>query len=47
MEISDLCAIKVPSEKNAHLYLWFTNSFAVEAHQIAQAWGFRPATILT
>lgn len=47
MSIEDLCAIPVPSEDNAHLYLWFTNTFAVEAHTIAKAWGFRPMTILT
>jgi N6-adenosine-specific RNA methylase IME4 len=47
MEISDLCAMPVPSADDAHLYLWFTNAFAVEAHAIAKAWGFRPATLLT
>ena len=33
--------------KNAHLYLWTTNSFIVEAHDVAKAWGFKPKTILT
>jgi N6-adenosine-specific RNA methylase IME4 len=47
MSIEDMCALAVPSEENAHLYLWFTNTFAVEAHTIAKAWGFRPMTILT
>lgn len=47
MEIPALCAMPVPAEDNAHLYLWFTNSFAEEAHIICKAWGFRPATILT
>jgi N6-adenosine-specific RNA methylase IME4 len=47
MPIDELCALKVPSADNAHLYLWFTNTFAVEAHTIAKAWGFRPMTILT
>lgn len=31
----------------AHLYLWTTNSFMVEAHEVARAWGFQPKTILT
>lgn len=31
----------------AHLYLWTTNSFMVEAHDLARAWGFTPKTILT
>ena len=34
-------------EKNAHLYLWTTNSFLVEAHDIARKWGFKPKTLLT
>lgn len=32
---------------NAHLYLWTTNRFMVEAHDLARAWGFQPKTILT
>lgn len=32
---------------NAHLYLWTTNAFMEEAHQVARAWGFTPKTILT
>lgn len=47
MEIPDICALSCPAADNAHLYLWFTNAFAVEAHMIAAAWGFRPLTILT
>lgn len=47
MSIADLCALNVPAADDAHLYLWFTNTFAVEAHEIARAWGFRPMTILT
>lgn len=47
MEIADICGLAVPAADNAHLYLWFTNTFAREAHTIAEAWGFRPMTILT
>jgi N6-adenosine-specific RNA methylase IME4 len=35
------------AEKNAHLYLWTTNSFLVEAHEVAKKWGFKPKTLLT
>lgn len=31
----------------AHLYLWTTNSFIADAHEVAEAWGFDPKTILT
>lgn len=49
LSIERLCAAKVVDhvEKNAHLYLWTTNSFMCEAHQVARAWGFEPKTILT
>lgn len=47
MSIENICSIQAPIEDNAHLYLWFTNTFAIEAHTIAKAWGFRPMTILT
>lgn len=49
MSIDDLKRL-LPSEvidNNAHLYLWTTNSFLREAHDIAEAWGFRPSTCLT
>lgn len=39
--------IKEIVEANAHLYLWTVNSFMVEAHELAEAWGFKPKTILT
>lgn len=35
------------TEKNAHLYLWTTNSFLVEAHEVAKSWGFQPKTLIT
>lgn len=49
MSIADLCALPVIaiSAPDAHLYLWVTNSFMVEGHEICRAWGFTPKTILT
>jgi N6-adenosine-specific RNA methylase IME4 len=47
MPIADLCAMQVPAEDDAHLYMWTTNGFVCEAHEIARAWGFRPITMLT
>lgn len=35
------------SDDNAHLYLWTTNQFMIEAHELAAAWGFQVKTILT
>lgn len=47
MTLAEIQAIRFEAAANSHLYLWFTNSFAVEAHEVAFAWGFRPVTILT
>ena len=49
MSIDELKALPIGPlvERPAHLYLWTTNSFMVEAHEIARAWGFEPKTILT
>ena len=49
MSISELMNLPVGlwAEDASHLYLWTTNAFMVEAHQIAKAWGFEPKTILT
>jgi N6-adenosine-specific RNA methylase IME4 len=47
MSMGELQAIRPPAEDDAHLYLWTTNQFIVEAHELARAWGFRPKTILT
>lgn len=44
---AELLALRPPAEADAHLYLWTTNAFMVEAHEIAEAWGFKQKTILT
>jgi N6-adenosine-specific RNA methylase IME4 len=47
MTLDALCKLQPPADDNAHLYLWTTNSFVVQAHQVAIAWGFVPKTLLT
>lgn len=47
MTVEQISALKVHSEPNAHLYLWTTNAFIIEAHAVARAWGFTPKTIIT
>ncbi len=39
--------VKQIAAKDAHLYVWTTNAFMVEAHMIASSWGFEVRTILT
>ncbi len=47
MTIDEIAALQVPAADDAHLYLWTTNAFFVQAHRIAEAWGFRPITVCT
>lgn len=47
MSMDELCAVELPVDDDAHLYLWTTNAFMVEAHDLARAWGFAPKTICT
>jgi N6-adenosine-specific RNA methylase IME4 len=49
MSVQDLCKLSVAAvvAPAAHLYLWTTNSFLVEAHEVARAWGFVPKTLIT
>lgn len=49
MSMDDIRRLPVAklADRDAHLYLWTTNSFMEEAYSVARAWGFRPKTILT
>ena len=47
MPLEDIKALPIPAADNAHLYLWTTNAFMREAHEVADAWGFKQKTILT
>jgi N6-adenosine-specific RNA methylase IME4 len=49
MSVDDIKKMKVDNlaHDNCILWLWTTNAFMVEAHQIAEHWGFKVKTILT
>jgi N6-adenosine-specific RNA methylase IME4 len=47
MSIAELAEIEVPAARNAHLYLWVTNSFLPEAFELMEDWGFTYKTTLT
>ena len=36
----DICALSVPADKNAILFLWATTALLPEALNVMQAWGF-------
>lgn len=35
------------AEVDAHLYLWTINRYVKDAYDVAEAWGFKPSTLLT
>lgn len=49
MSIEELEAVRISSvaEVDAHLYVWCTNSFVVEAHHLARRWGFETKCLIT
>lgn len=49
MTMAELMVLPVGklAAENAHLYLWTTNAFMEEAHQLAKSWGFKQKTIIT
>jgi N6-adenosine-specific RNA methylase IME4 len=49
MTLAEIKALPVANlaERDAHLYLWTTNRFLVDAYGVAATWGFVPSTLLT
>jgi len=50
LPLEEIAALPIGSwaeTEGAHIYIWTTNSFMVEAHDLMKAWGFRQKTILT
>jgi N6-adenosine-specific RNA methylase IME4 len=47
MELSDLKELDVPAADDSVLWLWTTNAFMSEAHELLDVWGFEQKTILT
>lgn len=47
MTVDEICALAVPADDNAHLYLWTTNPLLPEAFRVVEAWDFTYRTLLT
>lgn len=49
MDVDEIAALPVHdlAAKDAHLYIWTINAYIRETYWIAEAWGFRPSTLLT
>lgn len=49
LTLAEIAALPVPdlAAKDAHLWLWTTNGFMGEAHDLLKGWEFSPLTIVT
>lgn len=47
MSMKELESLKLPSADNCVMWLWTTNNFMQEAHNLAEVWGFEVKNILT
>lgn len=49
MSVDEIARLDVAgmAADDAHLYLWVTNRYVVDAYAIAAAWGFKPSALLT
>lgn len=49
MSVAEICMMPVSdiAAKDAHLYLWVTNKYLLEAKEVIRAWGFKYSTCLT
>lgn len=48
MSVEEISSLPIESiaEKNAHLYLWVTNQYLMQAEKVINAWGFKYSTTL-
>lgn len=48
MSVEDIAALPVRdmAESDAHLYLWTTQKYLLDAHAIADTWGFKVSSVL-
>ena len=47
MKLEDIKSLEVPSDGNAHLYLWTPNSLIPQALEVMKCWGFEYKTCIT
>lgn len=47
MSVAEIAALKVPSAKQSHLYLWCLSQHMDWGYTVARAWGFEPLQTLT
>ena len=47
LTVAEIIALKPPSAKQAHLWLWVLNQHVDWGYEVARAWGFEPQQMVT
>lgn len=47
MTLDQISGLRIPSARDAHLYVWTINKYIEQTYSIARAWGFCPSALLT
>jgi len=47
MKVEEIAALRPPSAKKAHLWLWCINQHLDWGYQVARSWGFEPQQMIT
>lgn len=47
MTVKQICELNIPSDDNAHLYLWCPNALLQDGLDVMKAWGFTYKTCIT
>ena len=47
MDLASIARVRVPSEEQAHLWLWCLAQHVDWGYEVARAWGFEPQIVLT
>jgi N6-adenosine-specific RNA methylase IME4 len=47
MTVTEIAALQVPAERDAHCYIWTINKYVRDTYAIMEAWDFEPSTLLT
>ena len=47
LSVDEICALRPPTAKQAHLWLWVLNQHMDWGYTVARAWGFEPQQVVT
>ena len=47
LTLDEIRSVSIPKADACHLWLWTTQRFLLDAHELAGAWGFKPLAVIT